>query len=208
MKDEIDIKKSLKKNWLLVFICILIPILTTVAGFYIIRSIPREKKYISVSEFEVINGEESLNLYQGVYHRITTFEDVASVLRSNEVLEEVMRDNNIDITLREFRRSIDLYETGDMVFRLEILHGDKENGEKVNLSVIENYLTIIESRMDNDNKALFDVKIVSSPVLHEASTGIFYKLFAAFLFGFFCVIIIILIVRLIRLIAGKKNGKK
>ncbi|GAI01718.1 unnamed protein product, partial [marine sediment metagenome] len=56
------------------------------------------------------------------------------------------------------------------------IHPDKIEGEAVNLSIINNYLKIIESRMDNDNKQLFDVKVLQNPVSRIMSTRIVIKM--------------------------------
>ena len=204
MKDEIDLVKVIKNNRKIVWACIAVFITILIAGIFLIRVFPTEKNYISSSEFKIINGEESINLYQGVYHKITTFDDVASVLRSNEVLVEVIRENNIDIPLKDFRQDIDIYEIGDMLFKLELIFPDKTKGEKINLSLIHAYLELIESRMDNDNKELFDIEILRHSDSREMGSRFIYKMIAVFLFGLFCVIIVVLITRVIKLVVKNK----
>ncbi len=205
MKDEIDLVKVIKNNRKIVWACIAVFITILIAGIFLIRVFPTEKNYISSSEFKIINGEESINLYQGVYHKITTFDDVASVLRSNEVLVEVIRENNIDIPLKDFRQDIDIYEIGDMLFKLELIYPDEVRGEKINLTLTGTYLEIIESRMDNDNKELFDVEILKYPDSREMGSRFIYRIIAVFLFGLFCVIIIILVTRIIRVVLRKRR---
>ena len=203
MSGEIDLVKVIKDNRKVVWTCIAVFVTVLIAGIFLIRAFPVEKRYVSSSEFKIINGEESLNLYQGIYHRITTFDDVASVLRSNVVLNEVIEKNNIDILLKDFRQDIDLYETGEMSFMLEFIYPDIVEGEKINLSLIQAYLEIIESRMDNDNKELFDIEILRYPDSREMDSRFIYKMIAVFLFGLFCVIIVVLITRVIKLVVKK-----
>lgn len=204
MKNEIDLVKVIKNNRKIVWACIAVFIIVFITGIFLVRLLPEEMRYISSSEFEVINGEESLNLYQGVYHHITTFDDVASVLRSNEVLEKVIGENDIDILLKDFRQDIDLYEIGEMTFRLELIYPDKIGGEIINLALVHTYLELIESRMDNDNKDLFDIEIVEYPGSREMGSRFIYRMIAVFLFGLFCVIIVVLITRLIKLVFKKQ----
>lgn len=205
MSGEIDLVKVIKNNRKIVWICIVVFIVVIIAGVFFVRVLPGDMKYISSSEFKVINGEESLNLYLGVYHRITTFNDVVSALRSNEVLVKVIEENNIITPLKDFRQNIDLYEIGDMTFNLELIYSDRALGEKINLSLIHSYLDVIESRMDNDNKKIFDVEITGEPVSREMGSRNTYKMIAVFIFGLFCVIIIILITKIIRTFSRKQK---
>jgi len=209
MSQKIDLIDSFRryKKYLWIFIGIF---LVVFAGGIVFTEVYKgEERYISSSKFEVINGGDTFNLYQGVYHKITTFDDVASVLRSNEVLREVIRENNLITDINEFRQNIDLYQESKNVYILEFVFSDKILSEKINLSIIDNYLEIIESRMDNDNKELFDVKVIQYPASKVANSRILYKVAAAFLFGMFCAIIIVSGIEIIKkgIIKAKPHTK-
>ena len=205
MDLKINLISSLKtyKKYIWVFIPVFLFVF--IGGLVFIKLNPDETKYISSSKFEIINGDITLNLYRGVYHHITTFDDMASVLRSNEVLREVIKENDIDTGLDDFRQNIDLYEDSKFVYILELIYPDKLEGEKINLSIINNYLEIIKSRLHPEHIELFDVKVLQNPVTRVMSSRIIYKIIAVFLFGIFCGIIIILGVEIIRRI--KKINK-
>jgi len=190
MDRQVNLLDSLKKYKKYLWIFIAVVLIVFISGLMFIKLLPFEEKFISSSKFEVINGENTYNLYLGVYHRITTFDDVASVLRSNEVLREVIKENDIIVDINEFRQSINLYQESKYVYILEFIYSDKREGEAVNLSIINNYLEIIESRMDNDNSGLFDVKVLQGPVSRVMDKRIAMKVLAAFLFSIFCGIII------------------
>lgn len=190
MDRQVNLIDSLKKYKKYLWIFIAVVLIVFISGLMFIKLLPVEEKFISSSKFEVINGENTYNLYLGVYHRITTFDDVASVLRSNEVLREVIKENDIIVDINEFRQNIDLYQESKYVYILEFIHSDKREGEAVNLSIINNYLKIIESRMDNDNRELFDVKVLQDPISKIMDKRIVIKILAAFLFSIFCGIII------------------
>ncbi|MBE3092215.1 MAG: hypothetical protein IMZ60_04875 [Actinobacteria bacterium] len=190
MNHQINLIDSLRKYKRYLWIFIAVVLLVFIGGLLLIKFLPVEEKFISSSKFEVVNGENTYNLYLGVYHRITAFEDVASVLRSNELLREVIKENNLTIDMNEFRQNIDLYQEAEHIYTLELVNMDKEEGEAVNLSIINNYLKIIESRMDNDNRGLFDVKVLQDPVSKIMDKRIAIRMMAAFLFSIFCGIII------------------
>lgn len=192
MDRQVNLIDLLKKYKKYLWIFIVIVLIVFISGLMFIKLLPVEEKFVSSSKFEVINGENTYNLYLGVYHRITTFDDVASVLRSNEALREVIKKNDLIVDINEFRQNIDLYQESKYVYILEFIYPDKIEGEAVNLSIINNYLKIIESRMDNDNKQLFDVKVLQNPVSRIMSTRIVIKTLAAFLFSLFCGIIVCL----------------
>jgi len=199
MNHQINLIDSFRKYKRYLWIFIITVLLVFIGGSLLIKFLPGEEKYTSYSEFEVINGEITLNLYLGVYHRITAFEDVASVLRSNEVLREVIKENSLAIDIDEFRQDIDLYQESEHIYNLELFDMDKEEGEVVNLSIINNYLKIIESRMDNDNKELFDVKVLQNPVSKIMDKRIAVKMLAAFLFSIFCGIILVSVIVFIKI---------
>lgn len=191
MDQQVNLIDSLKKYKRYLWIFIAVVLIVFIGGLMLVKLLPVEEKFVSSSKFEVINGENTYNLYLGVYHRITTFDDVASVLRSNEVLREVIKENDLIVDINEFRQNIDLYQEGKYVYILEFIYPDKIEGEVINLSIINNYLKIIEGRMDNDNKQLFDVKVLQNPVSRVTSTRMVIKMLAAFLFSLFCGIIVV-----------------
>lgn len=190
MNQRIDLVDSFKKNKRYFWIFAASVLMVFICGLLLIRFLPIEEKYISSSRFEVINGENTYNLYLGVYHRITTLDDVASVLRSNEVLREVIKENNLDSDINDLRQDIDLYQESKYVYVLEFIYLDKMKGDVINLSIISNYLKVIESRMDNDNRQLFDVKVLQRPISRVMDKRIALKVVAAFLFSIFCGIIL------------------
>ncbi len=190
MNEQVNLIDSLKRYKRYLWIFIIVVLLVFIGGSLLIIFLPAEEKYISSSKFEVINGENTYNLYLGVYHKITTFDDVASVLRSNEVLREVIKENNLTININELRQSIDLYQESEHIYTLEFISTNEKKGEEVNLSIINNYLETIESRMDNDNKQLFDIKILQDPISRIMDKRIAVKMLAAFLFSVFCGIIL------------------
>ena len=194
MRREINLIDSFKRYRKYLWIFIGVFLVVFIGGILFINVIPGEEKYISSSKFEVINGENAINLYQGVYHRITTFRDVASTLRSNEVLREVIKDTGLAIDLDKLRQDIDLYQESKYVYILEFVFSDKILGEETNLSIIDNYLEVIESRMDDDNRELFDVKVIQDPVSKMISSRRLYKTAAVFLFSIFCAIIVVSVI--------------
>jgi len=197
-----------KKNKIHIWIFLAVFILVFSGSIFYIKTHPDKTMYISQSEFKVINGEKTLNLYLGTYNRITTIDDVATVVRSNEVLKKVIAENKFDINLALLRQSIDIYETSEMQFILQLIWSDEKQGEKINASIVENYLKEVENRMDNDNKALFDVKMVQVPDSGVLSQRTNFKILAAFVFGIFCGIIINLIIQLLEKIVLKARRKK
>jgi capsular polysaccharide biosynthesis protein len=197
-----------KKNKIHIWIFLAVFILVSGGSIFYIKTHPDQTMYVSQSEFKVINGEKTLNLYLGTYNRITTIDDVATVLRSNEVLNKVIAENKFDVNLALLRQNIDIYETSEMQFILRLIWPDEKQGEKINASIVENYLIEIENRMDNDNKALFDVKMVQVPHSGVLGQRTNFKILAAFVFGIFCGIIINLIIQLLEKIVLKARSKK
>jgi len=197
-----------KKNKIYIWIFLAVFIFVFAGSIFYIKTHPDKTMYVSQSEFEVVNGEETLNLYMGTYYRITTIDDVATVVRSNEVLGKVIEENELDISLALLRRNIDIYEISEMKFILQVIWPDEKRSEKINASIVDNYFKEIENRMDNDNKALFDVKIIKAPESGILSQRTNYKILAAFIFGIFCGIIIDLIIQLLKRIVSKARSKK
>lgn len=204
----IDIKKIIKSNKVFFFVFIYLIILTFIFFILYFNFRAEDKNYISESKFEVINGDKTLNLYQGTYHRITTYDDVATIIRSNQVLELVIFENNLNVELPIVRSSIDLYEVSNMKFILKVTWPDSNQANKINLSLIKNYLKVIEDRMDNDNKSLFDVKILESPFSYYAGNRIYNKLLSAFLFSIFISTIIVLLLKFITIFFNHSKIKK
>jgi len=203
-----DLKKYLRKNrpYIWVFIAVFLVAQIGSALFVITRD--QVKKFVASSQFEVINGDKTYNLYQGTYHKITTFDDVASVVRSNEVIREVIEENDIDKDLARVRESIDIYEVGDMVFQLDLIWDDKDKAGPINTSIVKNYLKIIESRMDDDNSELFDVNITEQTDTYEMGSRLLVRILASFLFSIFCGIIIVLGIDLIKRISSRRRIDK
>ena len=69
-----------KKNKIHIWIFLAVFILVFSGSIFYIKTHPDKTMYISQSEFKVINGEKTLNLYLGTYNRITTIDDVATVV--------------------------------------------------------------------------------------------------------------------------------
>jgi len=210
MEQEINLLGLVKENKKIMCSILIIFLIIFLIGIFFLKNNPGVDKYISSLEFEIINGENTVNFYQGIYHRITTFDDVASVLRSNDVLKRVINENNLNVKVGDLRKNIDLYEIGNNIYRLDFIYSNKNQGEKINISIIQNYLRVIESRMDNDNKALFDVQILKNPESAKVGSRFLYKIIAIFLFSLFCIIILLLILMIIKrvIVKGKYEKKK
>lgn len=203
-----DIKNYLKKNRLYVWVFIIVFLIAQAGSLVFVITREPARQYVASSWFEVINGDKTINLYRGTYHKITTFEDVASVIRSNEVIREVIRDNSLDSSIENIRENIDIYEVGEMVFQLDLLWGQEEMAKTINRSIIEKYLSVIESRMDDDNSELFDVRIVGDVNTYPMGERTGARLFSSFLFSIFCGIIIILGIDFAKKISGRKRIAK
>lgn len=203
-----DLKKYLKAHrlYIWVFLAVFLAVQVGSAVFVITRE--HEERFIATSWFEVINGDMTINLYQGTYHKITTFDDVASVVRSNEVIRQVLDQTSLDEPIERIRESIDMYEVGEMVFQLDIIWPDEDQAKIINRSMIDNYLKVIEGRMDRDNSQLFDVRMLGDVSTIVMGKRLPAKLLSSFLFSIFCGIIIILGIDIIKKISGIKKIAK
>jgi len=207
MKSEINLIESFGRYKKYVWVFILVFIVVFIAGAIFIKLHPEETKYISRSKFEIINGENILYLYQGVYRRITTFDDMASVLRSNEVLNEVVTANDIDTSLNEFRQNIDLYENSSNIYTLEFLYPDKSKGEEINLSLIDSYFNSIYTRLHPEHVDLFDVEVLQQPESRVISSRVVNKIVSVLLFSIFCGIMGIIIIEVIKRVTKRFKNK-
>ena len=199
MEKGIDLKRYFKRNKIYLWIFIGVAIVVFISGLVFINKFPEEKKYVSRSRFEIVNGEKTLYLYLGIVNKITTLDDVASVLRSNDVLVKTMEEEDVYRSLEDFRQDIDLYREGNSnVYNLEYIYTEGINGGSINLSIINNYLTVIESRMVPESKELFDVKVLDYPKSNIMDQRTYYRVLSVFLFSIFCGIIVVSVIEIIK----------